>query len=269
VRKPFQTWTIRSTPSGSINLLSKIFFCPAHTQRLLICLGYTKYPKFCGISEFEEISHLGLFYTPCIYSNAPDKLTASNIIQVTNDIVDKTNKGRTLRRFKLCKRHNNASHGSSYTSPPYVSMKTTSSTKTPINTPSRSIPNLTSNNYNPVLTTQTLAPLMSCTPKNINPNTNNTRRINSTVGSSSPHMIQSALLVPPARVRSQRIGSTITRNMSSPHTPTPYPFPFAHNMRNSNNNTTTNVTNSNLEDFLSRIRLPSYHLNMKNNMKPH
>ena len=107
-----------------------------------------------------------------IYSNAPDKLTASNIIQVTNDIGDKTNKGRTLYRFKPYKCHNNTSHGSSYTSPPYVSMKTTSSTKTPINTPSRSIPNLTSNNYNPVSTTQTLTPLMSCTPKNINPNTN-------------------------------------------------------------------------------------------------
>ena len=35
-----------------------------------------------------------------IYSNAPDELTASNIIQVTNDIGDKTNKGKTLRRFK-------------------------------------------------------------------------------------------------------------------------------------------------------------------------
>ena len=204
-----------------------------------------------------------------IYSNAPDELTASNIIQVTNDIGDKTNKGKTLRRFKPYKRHNNASHGGSYTSPPYVSTKTTSSTKTPINTPSRSIPNLTNNNnYNPVSTTQTLTPLMSCNPNNINPNTNNTRRINSTVGYSSPHIKQPSLLVPPARVRSQRVGSTITRNMSSPRTPTPYPFPFAPNMRNSNNNTTTNVTNSNLKDFLSRMHLPSYHLNMRNNTKP-
>ena len=150
-----------------------------------------------------------------------------------------------------------------------MSTKTTSSTKTPINTPSRSIPNLTNNNYNPVSTTQTLTPLMSCNPNNINPNTNNyTRRINSTVGSSSPHIKQPSLLVPPARVRSQRVGSTITRNMSSQRTPTPYPFPFAPNMRNSNNNTTTNVTNSNLEDFLSRMHLPSYHLNMRNNTKP-
>ncbi len=51
---------------GRINLLSKIVFCPAHTKRLLICLGYKKYPKFCGISEFETISHLGRSIGNCI-----------------------------------------------------------------------------------------------------------------------------------------------------------------------------------------------------------
>jgi hypothetical protein len=46
------------------------------------------------------------------------------------------------------------------------------------------------------------------------------------------------------------------------------PNPFTTNRRNNINTTLTNVTSSNLEDFLSRMHLPSYHLNTKNEMKP-
>ena len=201
-----------------------------------------------------------------IYSNAPDELTASNIIQVTNNMSNKTNKGRTLHRFKpYNKRHNNVSHSSSFTSPSNTSTKTISFNNTPINIPSRSI-DLNSNSNNSILTTHTLTPLMSCTPKGITSNTNITRRINSRVVSSSPCIIQPTLLVSPAIGRSQRVGSTLTRNMSSPNITTPNPFTT--NRRNNINTTLTNVTSYNLEDFLLRMHLPSYHLNTKNEMKP-
>ena len=157
------------------------------------------------------------------------------------------------------------SHSSSFTSPSNTSTKTISFNNTPINIPSRSI-DLNSNSNYSILTTQTLTPLMSCTPKGITSNTNITRRINSRVVSSSPRIIQPTPLVSPAIGRSQRVGSTVTRNMSSPNITTPNPFTT--NRRNNINTTLTNVTSSNLEDFLSRMHLPSYHVNTKNEMKP-